>query len=193
MWTGMFDDYNRSKQDYSQTFGTWNDKKPWEETQLQGPKKVDSMDPAAPPGQYMVKVIPEPLKDATGRSEWYHVREGGTKQYRINKNNVLTDRGVSIVRALEEDKARHEASMLRRHGKGEPLPPKKIKGTFTPYDPPRLELGKTLKAVEVLEGEEKMGVTVRTILDPNTGQWKSPVKGDRSAAKVSPPATTGND
>jgi hypothetical protein len=141
----------------------------------------------------MEKIVPEPLKDATGRSEWYHVREGGTKQYRINKNNVLTDRGVSIVRALEEDKARYEASMLRRHGKGEPLPPKRIKGTFTPYDPPRLELGKTLKAVEVLEEEEKMGITVRTILDPNTGHWKSPVKRDRSAAKVSPPATTGND
>ena len=169
---GMFDTYNAEKAAYSASFGDFEESKPWETFTLEGSKKVDPTDKNAPPGQYMLQAKPVPLKDATGRSEWYGVMDNGTKMRRINKTRVLTDRGVSIVRALPDDKAKHEAAMSRLFGDGEAEsePVRKIVGTFVSYDPPRLELGNILNEL----GEATQKVRVKQIIDPHTGEWKLP-------------------
>jgi hypothetical protein len=159
----MFDDYEKEKTAYTQTFASHHnydpDAKPWLEYQERGPKKIDSMAPDAPMGMYMEKTIPEPLKDATGRSEWYGVRNGGTKMKRLIKNNVLTERGVSMIRMLPDDKEKYLAAMERRRTGESAPPPKKIQGTFHAYDPPRYGLGKALEDL----GDKVMTTTLRDL------------------------------
>jgi len=173
----MFTEYNKEKAEYASTFGSsFGESKPWETTMENGSPKwkpTGSDDPNAPPGLYMEKPPPEEKLDATGRSEWYNVRKGGTKEYRIKKDSVLTERGVSIVRALPEDKARYEASMARLHGIAEPEPEKRITGNFTAFDPPRYGLSKVLND---LGNDATTTYKVKDILDPITGDWVSPKK-----------------
>ena len=176
---GMFDDYNNTKSEMEATFSP-KDEKPWQKYQDTGVMKPDPQSKDAPAGIYMEPTIKEPPKSAEGRSEWYMVRNGGTKMKRLHKNNVLTERSVSIVRALPEDIARMDAAMERMVSGAEPVPRERIKGTFVAYDPPRLDLGETLNK---LGDDMAATVPVSAILDEATGEWRVP-----SAASTAGPA-----
>jgi len=96
----------------SSTFLKDSDPKPWLEYQETGSRGVDKTSELAPVGTYIEPIIPDPiLGPQPGRDDFYGSREGGTKEIRLRKNMVLTERSVSITRMLPEDRVKFEESM----------------------------------------------------------------------------------
>lgn len=146
----MFSEYEKEKLSYSQSFGNYSSNgqktsQKWEDYQKFGESKLDLTNiNEAPIGEYISK--PEPREKLKFNSDlWVGVRPGGTKQKRLEKNQVLTEKSVSIVR-LTDTEAKEEIKIAQSRSDDSP---KRIKATFIPFEPQR-----------VLEGEELMSVTI---------------------------------
>ena len=146
----MFSEYEKEKLNYSQYFGDYSTNgqstsQKWEEFQKFGEAKLDLTNiDEAPIGKYISR--PKPREKLKFNSDlWVGVRPGGTKQKRLEKNQVLTEKSVSIVR-LTPQKEKEEKNLADTRTDNSP---KRIIGKFIPFDPPK-----------ILEGEEVMSATV---------------------------------
>ena len=151
----MFEEREKEKLSYSQHFGDYANvrsatSEKWLQYQKNGELKYDVTNiNEAPIGEFIEK--PTPPKKLTFNADlWYGVRPGGTKQKRLEKNQVLTEKSVSIVRSTSKKK---DGKVSSAESNGEI---KRIVGTFVPFEPVRIVEGDDLMSATVVNGTSGM-------------------------------------